>query len=406
MQTYKYRAIAQDGTAVNGVVEAYDEFEAVNEIRKTYSVVESIKPVRKGRRVNIDVNEPLWVSNKTLAITANQFYIMLRAGLTMSRTIELIADQCDDKLMRRYLRASAEDVAAGYSLADSLEKNGKKIPAVFIETVRAGEESGTLEHSFQSLEAYYTRANKTKKKVKSALTYPILVLVIAVVVIALIMVVLVPRMTETLTGFGVELPLVTRILIAISNFFKNWWYVILIVIVALVLARYFWGKTEKGKMLFSRLRLKLPVLGKIARYNAAAQVANTLSTLLAAGLPMTRALDIVSRVVDLRCVGKELNECIVDIEGGMSLGEALKNSKYLPAMLVEMINVGETSGTLEETLRTIGNFYSDEATTAADAALALMEPMITIVLGVVVGFIVIAIYVPMFSMSSGMGTGL
>lgn len=406
MQTYKYRAIAQDGTAVNGVVEAYDEFEAVNEIRKTYSVVESIKPVRKGRRVNIDVNEPLWVSNKTLAITANQFYIMLRAGLTMSRTIELIADQCDDKLMRRYLRASAEDVAAGYSLADSLEKNGKKIPAVFIETVRAGEESGTLEHSFQSLEAYYTRANKTKKKVKSALTYPILVLVIAVVVIALIMVVLVPRMTETLTGFGVELPLVTRILIAISNFFKNWWYVILIVIVALVLARYFWGKTEKGKMLFSRLRLKLPVLGKIARYNAAAQVANTLSTLLAAGLPMTRALDIVSRVVDLRCVGKELNECIVDIEGGMSLGEALKNSKYLPAMLVEMINVGETSGTLEETLRTIGNFYSDEATTAADAALALMEPLITIVLGVVVGFIVIAIYVPMFSMSSGMGTGL
>ncbi len=406
MQTYKYRAIAQDGTSVNGVIEAYDEFEAVNEIRKTYSVVEYIKPVSKGRRVNVDINEPLWVSNKTLAITANQFYIMLRAGLTMTRTIELIAEQCDDKLMKRYLRACASDVAAGYSLADSLDKHGKKIPAVFIETVRAGEESGTLEQSFHSLEVYYTRANKTRKKVKSALTYPIIVLVLAVIVIAIVMVVLVPRMTETLTSMGVDLPWITRALIAISNFMANWWYVILIVIAAVALGLYLFGKSEKGKMAYSRLRLKLPVLGKIARYNAAAQVANTLSTLLAAGLPMTRAIDIVSRVVDLRCVGKELNECIVNIEGGMSLGESLKSSKYLPAMLIEMITVGEASGTLEETLRTIGEFYNDEAVTASDAALGLMEPMITIILGVVVGFIVIAIYVPMFSMSAGIGGGI
>ena len=168
MQTYKYRAIAQDGSTVNGVVEAYDEFEAVNEIRKSYAVVESIKPVRKERRVNIDINEPLWVSNKTLSLTANQFFIMLKAGLTMSRTIELIAEQCDDKLMRRYLRASAADVAAGYSLANSLEKNGKKIPAVFIETVRAGEESGTLEQSFQSLEEYYARKFVPRSRILSS----------------------------------------------------------------------------------------------------------------------------------------------------------------------------------------------------------------------------------------------
>ncbi len=403
MQTFKYRAIAQNGTPVNGVIEAYDEFEAVNEIRKTYSVVEYIKPVRKERRINIDVNEPLWVSNKTLALTANQFFIMLKAGLSMTRTIELIADQCTDKLMRRYLRASAADVAAGYSLAASLEKNGKKIPAVFIETIRAGEESGTLEQSFQSLEEYYTRAHKTRKKVKSALTYPIIVLLLAVVVIGVVMVVLVPRMTETLQSFGTELPLITRILIAISDFFKNWWWLLLIIIAVIALGIYFFGKTERGKMAYSKLRMKMPVLGKISRFNAAAQVANTLATLLAAGLPVTRALDIVSRVVDMRCVGKELNEAIVKLEGGMSLGEALKDSKWLPEMLIEMITVGESSGMLEETLRTIGMYYNDEATSASDAALGLMEPIITIVLGVVVGFIVIAIYIPMFSMSSGAG---
>lgn len=401
MQTFKYRAVSQDGSVVNGVVEAYDEFEAVGEIRKKYAVVESIKPVRKGQRAHIDLNEPLWVSERTLSLTANQFYILLQSGLSMTRTIELIAEQNSDKLMRRILQACAADVAAGYSLADSLEKNGKKIPAVFIETVRAGEESGTLEQSFRSLEIYYSRAHKTKKKVRSALIYPAIVLVLAFVVIALVMILLVPTMTDTLRTLGSELPLVTRILIAISDFFKNWWYIPLIVIVGIALGLYFYGKTEKGKMAFSKLRLKLPVFGKIARNNVAAQTANTLATLLAAGLPMTRSLDIVSRIVDLRCVGKELEEAIAKLEAGLSLGEALGTSKYLPSMLIEMITVGESSGMLEETLRTIGQYYTDEAAAASDRALGLLEPAITIVLGVIIGFIVIAVYLPMFSMSSG-----
>ena len=403
MNTYKYRAIAQDGSKVNGVIEAYDEFEAVNEIRKSYEVVEDIKPVRKERRFNIDLNEPLWVSNKTLALTANQFCIMLKAGLSMTRTIEIVAEQCEDKLMRRILKATAKDVEAGYSLAGSLEKNGKKVPVVFIETVRAGEESGTLEQAFQSLETYFTRAHKSNKKVKSAMTYPIMVLIIAVIVIGIVMVVLVPRMTESLRSMGSDLPLITKILIAISDFFAKWWYLVLGVIAALVLALFLYGRTEKGKMLYSKIRIKLPVLGKITKFNAAAQTANTLATLLAAGIPVTKALDIVSRVVDCRCVGKELNEAIVKLESGMSLVEALKTSQYLPPMLIEMITVGETSGMLEETLRTIGLFYTDEAASASDRALSLLEPTITIILGVVVGFIVIAIYVPIFTMSAGQG---
>ncbi len=401
MTTYKYRAKAEDGSTVNGVIEAYDEYEAIDQIRQTYPVVEKIAPVRKDRKFNINLNEPLWVSDKTLALTSNQFFIMLKAGLPMSRVIELIAGQTADKLMKRILLACAADVAAGYSLANSLEKNGKKIPAVFIETVRAGEESGTLETSFKSLENYYSRANKTKKKVKSALTYPIIVLILAVVVIAVVMVVLVPRMTETLQSFGTELPLVTRILIAISKFFSSSWYYLLIAIAVIGIALFSYGKTEKGKLVYSKIRMKLPVLGKIAKYNAAAQTANTLATLLAAGLPVTKALDIVSRVLDQRCVGEELNKAVVKLENGMSLGEALSDSKYLPPMLLEMISVGEASGSLEDTLQTIGLYYSEEATAASDAALALLEPTITIVLGVVVGFIVIGIYIPMFSMSSG-----
>lgn len=402
MNSYKYRAKAEDGSTVRGIIEAYDEYEAVDQIRRNYPVVESIKPLKQGKRVNIDLNEPLWVSDKTLSLTANQFYIMLKAGIQMSRVIELIAEQTPDRLMKRILKACSADVAAGYSLAGSLEKNGKKIPAVFIETVRAGEESGTLEASFLSLEAYYKRAHKTKKKIKSAMTYPILVVIIAVVVIAIVMIKLVPTMTDTLQGFGVDLPLATRILIAISNFFVKAWYILLIVIAALILGIYLYGKSEKGKLIYSKIRIRLPKIGKITRMNAAAQTANTLSALLAAGLPLSKALDITSRVLDCKCVGEELNKAVAKIESGMSLSDSIKDSVYLPDMLKEMIAVGESSGSLEETLATIGQYFNDEAQAASDAALALIEPMITIILGVVVGFIVIAIYIPMFSMSSGM----
>lgn len=403
MKTFKYKAKASDGSTVTGVIEAYDEFEAVDEIRRTCPIVEFVKPLKEERRINIDLNEPLWVSAKTLSLTANQFYIMLKSGLSMTRVIEIVAEQCDDKLMKRILKACAADVASGYSLANSLEKNGKKIPAVFIETIRAGEESGTLERSFKSLEVYYSRAYKTRKKVKSAMTYPIIVLLLAIVVIAIVMIKLVPVMIDTLQGFGTDLPTVTKVLIAISDFFVKYWYILLIVVAVLFIGLFAFGRTDKGKLIYSKIKMKLPVIGKITKFNTAAQVANTLATLVEAGLPITHCIEIVAKVLDTRCVGEEMGKMVADLESGISLGEALKKSKYLPEMLMEMVEVGEQSGSLEETLQTIGLYYNEEASAASDQALKLIEPMITVILGVVVGFIVIAIYVPMFSMSSGAG---
>lgn len=402
MQTFKYRAVAKDGRKVKGKIDAYDEFEAVNSIRKTYPVVEFIKP-EKGRGLHIDLNEPLWVSNKTLALTAGRFAIMLQAGIPVARAVELIAVQCGDRLMRRYLTAASKDVAAGFSLADGLQRNGKKIPPVFIETVRAGEESGTIEQSFKSLETYYSRINKMQTKVRQALTYPAIVLALAIVVIAVIMTVLVPTMTETLLSFGSELPAVTKALIAVSGFFKNYWYAVLAALAAVIAGLTLYGRTERGKLNFSKLKIKMPVTGKIAKHNAAAQTANTLATLLDAGMSLTKALGIAARVSSLRCVGAELGGAIAKIENGMSLGEALADALYIPPMLVEMIAVGETSGNLSEALRTAGLYYYEEATAASDAAIAVLEPAITVVLGLIVAFVVIAIYVPMFSMSSGAG---
>ncbi len=401
MQTFKYRAQASDGSTVSGVLEAYDEFEAVNELRRSYPIVEDLQPVKQRRKFNVDLNEPLWVEDKSLALVASQFSIMLKAGLPMSRVVELIAGQTSDKLMRRILTACAADVSAGYSLARSLEKNGKKIPAVFIESVRAGEESGTLEQSFDSLKVYYDRAHKVRQKVKSALTYPIIVIVLAFVVVGIVMVVLVPTMIQIFENMGSELPLATRLLIAISHFFSRYWALLLVIIAAIAIGIFAYSKTDSGKINLSKLRFKIPIIGRITQMNTAAQVANTISTLLGAGLPITRVIDVVSRVLDQRSVGVQMEKCVGKLETGKALGDVLPEVENLPDMLVEMARVGEESGSLEDTLHTIGEFYTEEAERASDRALRMIEPMITVILGVFVAFIVIAIYVPMFSMYQG-----
>lgn len=400
MMSFRYRARTEDGTLVHGVVEAYDEFEAVAQIKRECPIVERIIPVKPSKPHRIDLNEPLWVPDSSLALVANQFGIMLRAGLPMARVVGLIAEQTSDRLMKRILTECASDVSAGYSLSQSLEKNGKKIPVTFIETVKAGEESGTLELCFARLEQYYTKAHKVKRKVRSAMTYPLFLLVIAVVVVIVVMVKLVPSMLGMISTIGGQLPLPTRMLLGISGFFQHYWPYVFVGMAGIAIAYRLYGKTQKGGMKLARLKLRLPVIGRISTMNAASQFANTMCTLLAAGLPMARVLAITGRVVDNLAVGDSLSRAVMALEEGRSLGEILRNNPYLPPMLVEMTAVGEASGMMEETMDTIGTYYDQEAEAASNRALSMLEPIITVIMGVMIGFLVIAIYVPMFTMET------
>lgn len=404
MTTYKYKARNAGGAPVSGVVEAYDEYEAMELVRRSCPIVEDLTPVKQKRRINMDLNEPLWVEDKSLALVAGQFSILLRAGLPMSRVVELIADQTTDKLMKKILTACAADVASGHFLSRSLEKNGRKIPTVFIESVRSGEESGTLEESFDSLKTYYERAHKVKSKVRGALTYPIVLLLLSAVVIGIVMVMLVPRLTNLLAATGGEMPGAAKALIAASSFFQNYWALMLIVLAAAGFGAVAWNRTEEGKIKISSIRMRLPVLGRVAKMNTAAQLANTMSTLLGSGLPVTRVTGIVSRVLDMRCVGVELEKGVAKLETGRTLAEVLSDVKNLPEMLVEMTRVGEESGSLEMTLKTIGEFYDAETQRVSELAIKMLEPAITIIMGVVIGFIVIAMYSAVFAMT--MNTGM
>ena len=402
MTAYKYKALSRDGSKVSGVVEAYDEFEAVAKIKEECSVVLKIDAVVEKQRKHVDLNEPLWVSDKVLSLTASQFAILLKAGMPAARTVAVIAQQTTDRLMKRILTEVAKDVAAGYSLSQSLETRGKKIPLTFIETVRAGEESGTLEESFTKLVGYYEKSHKIRSKVRGAMMYPLVLSILAVAVMIIIVKVTVPVVAGMILGGGGQLPLPTRILLGLYDFFGKWWWAVAGVITIAVICGILYRKTEKGRLWFAKLFMKLPVLGKISLLKNASQFAGTMSTLLAAGLPLTRALTITGKVMDNYAVGLTVGACTLGIEEGKRLGDVLRANPYLPPLLTEMVAVGEESGALESTLTTIGAYFDSEVEQASARALSMLEPIITVVMGVVIGFIVIALYMPMFTMYSFM----
>ncbi|MDO5445023.1 MAG: type II secretion system F family protein [Eubacteriales bacterium] len=403
MNSFKYLAETKSGEKVRGVVEAYDEFEAVAQIKDQKMTVLRIEQVEEGEKNwNIDLNEPTSISEKLLSLTASQFAILLRAGLPASRTVQIIAAQTTDKYMKKILEEVAEDVTAGYSLSSSLESRGKKIPVTFIETVRAGEESGTLEESFAKLSKYYEKSYKLHAKVKSALTYPAFLIVLAVIVIAIVVNVTVPVVSEVIYSAGGDLPGPTKILLGMYNFFRKWWPLVVGLIAALIIAIKLYQRSEEGKMKMAELAMKLPVIGNINVMNAASQFANTMTTLLTAGLPTTRALTITGKVVDNFAFGASLDRAVSGLEEGKALGDVLGDNEFLPPLLIEMTAVGEQSGSLDDTLTTIGAYYDSEVEQATAKALGMLEPAITIVMGVVIGFIVLALYMPMFTMYNSM----
>ncbi len=398
MTVYKYKALSHDGGKVSGVVEAYNEFEAVAQIKAECSVVLKIAPVAEKRRERVDLNEPLWVSDKVLSLTASQFAILLRSGIPAARTVKIIAQQTSDRLMKRILNQTARDVAAGYSLSQSLESRGKKIPLTFIETVRAGEESGTLEQSFEKLAGYYKKSHAVRSKVRGAMMYPAFLSVLAVLVIIIVVKITVPTVAGLILSAGGELPLPTRILLGLYGFFERGWAPFLGVLTAAVFTFLLYRRSENGRLSCARLGTKLPVLGKIALLKSASQFASTMATLLSAGLPITRAAAVTGKVMDNYAVGLTVSGCTVGLEEGRRLGDVLKDNPYLPPLLTEMAAVGEESGALEDTLTTIGAYYDAEVEQASARALSMLEPTVTVVMGVVIGFIVIALYMPMFTM--------
>lgn len=398
MITYQYKALSSSGMKVNGVVEAVDEYAAVAQIKATCPIILDIKPVKEKTNIlSKEIGTPK-IDYKALAVMCSQFSIILRSGVAIDTCMTLISRQVKEKYLKKMLEKSAEDVSKGNGIAKSFERNCPHLPATFIETIRAGEESGTIEKSFETLAKYYDSSFKTKQKVKQALSYPIFVLCLAIVVLIVVMIKVIPAITDTFVQLNGEVPTLTRAMISMSEFMKsNIWWMTLITLFGIIVGKLYCN-TEKGKVWWNIVKLKFPVIGNIAVLSGAAQFANTMSTLLASGLSVSYALEVTGKVMDNYVMGQEISQMVGSIEEGKRLGDCMKASKYLPDTLIQMCAIGEEVGELETTLETISDYYDNQAQHETQKAIQKLEPTILIIMAIFAGFIVIAIYLPMFSM--------
>jgi type IV pilus assembly protein PilC len=306
----------------------------------------------------------------------------------------MLADQNEDKRIRKIMGAAAEEVAAGSTVASALEKYSDRFPLTFIETIRAGEQSGTLERSFDRLQKSY----KTTEKIKGAMTYPLFVVAVAVVVLIIVMAKVIPTLADVFTDLGGTLPLMTRMLIATSHFFAKWWLLMLAVLAFLKIGSQVYGNTPQGRIQKAKIALSLPLVGAINQMNGAAQFANTMSVLLAAGITINQAVDTTAKVMDNALLSEDVRSMREGIERGRSLVECLQGKKYFPPTMVDMCSVGEETGELEETLDNVADYYANEADYRIQRLLALLEPTMLVVLAIFAGIIVVSIYLPIFTM--------
>ncbi len=407
MNSYKYTALTTSGEKIDGLIEAVNDIEATSKIREQYGVVVSMKPVRTG-----SVEMPGFLSmeiggnkldNRAFTLMSSQFATILSAGIPIARAVKLIGDKTEDKFLHKLLMQVADDVEAGRSISTAFQEHGGNVlPPTFSETLRAGEEAGDLPGAFESIYKHFDKQSKMGAKVKSAMAYPLFVLAVAVGVVMVLMVKVVPTFTAIFADLGAELPLPTRMLIGISNFFRNYYLVMLMIIAAIIIAYILIKRSNKGAMALAKLQLKLPILGNIAELNAASLFANTMATMIGSGLPITKSVAITSQVMTNDLFKEKTANMVNRIEEGRTIVETMRETGIMPDILTDMVGVGEETGEMKHTLDVVSEYYDNELEMAVSQAIAMLEPTLLCVIAVIAGFIVIAIYMAMFSMYGNM----
>jgi len=343
------------------------------------------------------------VKAKELAIFTRQFSVMIDAGLPLVQCLEILGAQQADKGFQKIIAAVRRDVEQGATLQTALSKHPKAFNDLYVNMVGAGEAGGILDIILQRLSGYIEKAVKLTAKVKGAMTYPITVIIIAIVVVAIIMVKVIPVFSQMYEGMGSSLPFPTLVCIAISNVLINYFYVVLIFIALVWIGLRQYYKTPTGHLQIDSFILKIPVIGELLRKVAVARFCRTLGTLTSSGVPILEGMDITARTAGNLVIQNAIMKSREAVEQGRNIAGPLAETKVFPPMVVQMVGVGEATGALDAMLSKVADFYEDEVDNAVAAMTAMMEPMIIAVLGGIIGFIVIAMYLPIFNLANVMG---
>ena len=391
-----------DGNIIkNYKVRAEDDQTLAKQLKETGFFLVSYK-LREAKK-DIFGGDKIRLSSKDLAIFSRQLSSMLVSGVTLIKALNILYLQLDKKNIKKSIKLLYESVQRGDQFSEGLRKQKGVFPDMMISMIEAGEASGKLDHVMLKLADQFEKDVKLKAKIKSAMTYPIALMFLSIAVVIVLVMKVLPIFMTLLTENGADLPASTKLLVAFSELLTNYWYLLILGIGAGFLGIKTYFSTEAGLKQWHGLVLRLPLIGKLNEKIIAVRFTRTLSTLLSSGMSMMQALEIVTRVVDNRVVMDDLEVTKEDIRTGMSLSESLKKVSAMPPMVYSMIGIGEEAGTIEEMMEKAAEYYDDEVENSIQKLVSLMEPMLIVFMGAVVGFIVISMMLPLFDLYEAMG---
>ncbi len=400
MANFVYKGKTRAGELREGSLQAATREEALAALRRQGLLQPSV--MEKGKEMALPKIRRS-IRRKDIAVFTRQFSVMIDAGLPLVQCLEILAGQQPNRAFAAALTSVRQDVEAGATLADAMRRQPAAFDELYCNMVAAGEAGGILDTILQRLSVYIEKAVKLRAAVRSALVYPISVICIAMVVVWVILTFVIPVFADLFTGLGATLPLPTRIVVSLSHFLRAWWWLILGAIFGGVLLLRAYYKTPNGRRTIDGLLLKIPVIGTLLRKIAVARFCRTLATLTSSGVPILDGLDITARTAGNAIVEDAIQTVRRAVEQGKNLSDPLGASGVFPQMVIQMVAVGEQTGAMDTMLSKIADFYEDEVDEATQNLLSLLEPLIILFLGVVIGGIVVAMYLPMFSLISKIG---
>ncbi len=401
MATWGYVAIDKTGKEVKGSREAEIEEQVRRELKSQGLIVLEVTQ-QNALTKDISLDFSKGPTARDLAVFCRQFSSITRAGVTIIETLNMLADQTENVKMQKALRAARADVEKGESFAAALSRHPKVFPELMVQMAKAGEASGSLDTAMERMAVQFEKSAKTQALVKKAMIYPVVVACVAVAVVIVMLVVVIPRYMDMFGELGVDLPAITKAVIALSTFIQHFWFIIIPIIIALVAVLKAYGRTDSGKHVFGGLQLKIPAIKNLVVKSACSQMARTLSTLLVAGVPLTEAVDIVADTMPNIWFKEALKDALGQIVIGVPLSQPLQTCGLFPPMVYHMIHIGEEAGSTEEMLNKLADYYEEEVEMAVQSLMAAMEPMIIIVLAGIVGILIAAVMAPMVTMYSAL----
>jgi type IV pilus assembly protein PilC len=403
MAKFKYSARDQQGKVVDGNLEAKNIASATDALHDQGLIVVSLKEAggidfEKLSEINVG-----GIPMKEKVIFMRQMATMVGAGLPLTRSLEIMIQQASNPKFKKILQNVLASIQSGKTLADSFRVEEDVFDQVTINLIEAGEESGNLENILEKIAVELEEKNALTRKIKSAMIYPAIILIVIVAVIVLMMLVLVPSMADMYKDFGSELPFATRFLMSMSDFFINYWWVILSVILVLVVGFKYYKDTPKGKRNIDKLLLKVPSLGTILSKIQLSQFTRILSLLLGSGVPIIKAIDLTASSLGNLMFRETLEEAKNEVEKGGPLAIPIARSEYYPLLVSSMIAVGEETGEIDSVLAKVAEYYKEEVDTATSNLSSLLEPIFLVIMGLAIGFIAVAVYMPMFQLATVVG---